>query len=775
MKARFGTGRLGPPFRIFRAWGFEIATIILAGGLMVAIAVLLASYDGKPTPDWGVNLNLNALLALLSTILRAALVIIIAQVISQRKWDWFAGAARPISDLQQFDSGSRGSLGALLLLRTVLFKDAITLVSACVLIVSFLVGPFVQQASRTAECSFPVPGLNASIPYAHYVPRKAAYESASALGHPTSGMLAAILSSVMAPTGVENQIVTSCGTGNCTFAGPEGYGDDTVSSRLESASTHSTVAMCNKCTDVQSLVERRMINQSVDLGSGESYYRAQNLYTLPNSMNISAEVNDVFSSVMKMEVTGDLEWMGDLFSADLRASSRWAYSNVTYLAKGSNDTVEASVCILYPCMRTYRTSITNNQLSEELVHSEPLLPDLATAIDLDRPQRESFEQMTVSFRDLVAVQLPCVADGQTLQSLGDPQSGWTRLALYDFTDYSNALPYSYTGNNFTAPESCIYRHDATLASTIANVFRDEVFSGQCNAYKSLNCMATSTGRDNDINTLGNMAIGTVLRTLHNDYNTNFAHTNAWFHSFADAMTTKFRSEYGAMGKDGIFAPNTASDDLPLDTIQGVAWQTQTCVAMHWQWLLLPSSLTLITALLAIWTIFATWKQRGHQPVWKDSILPLIFYSDRIEPEDGAAQTSTDTGVSTAVAGTRPLMEDRELLSLARTIRVRTQWQDDSVEFTKETVTNVTGSVRPSSASTQSVESHILGGENAVATESGRLTVREDVAGRRPEGEEVIATESDGLMDCGADTAEVASRRSASVRGRGRTDRTNVMD
>lgn len=172
MKSRSDHDHTGPPYHVFRAWAFEIATLVLAAGLIVAIAVLLASYNGVPNPDWGVHINLNALLALLSTILRAALVVLAAQIISQRKWDWFAGSARPVSDLQRYDSGSRGSLGALQLLHTVLFKDTIALVAACILVISFLVGPFVQLASRTAECSFPVQGLAASLPYAHFIPRK---------------------------------------------------------------------------------------------------------------------------------------------------------------------------------------------------------------------------------------------------------------------------------------------------------------------------------------------------------------------------------------------------------------------------------------------------------------------------------------------------------------------------------------------------------------------------------------------------------------------------
>jgi hypothetical protein len=52
-------------YRIFRNWVWEILSIAVAIGLIVAIAVILATHDGKPAPDWGEQINMNALLATL--------------------------------------------------------------------------------------------------------------------------------------------------------------------------------------------------------------------------------------------------------------------------------------------------------------------------------------------------------------------------------------------------------------------------------------------------------------------------------------------------------------------------------------------------------------------------------------------------------------------------------------------------------------------------------------------------------------------------------------
>jgi hypothetical protein len=249
-------------YHIFRAWVPEALAIVIAIGLIAAIASILAVYNGKPVPDLRVNFSLNALLALLSTVLRALLVIIVADVIAQRKWDWCKiTRARPLADLQKFDAASRGSLGALQLLPTVVLHDGVTLVAALVLLVSFLVGPAVQQASGTAECSFPVlnDSIRSTIPTAHWVPRSGGYRTmiGAPYGSPTSDIVVAILSSVTSPDGVENQITPLCTTGNCTF-------DDLPSGKTRQEAeaeskliTHSAAAVCSACTNVTSLVMRK--------------------------------------------------------------------------------------------------------------------------------------------------------------------------------------------------------------------------------------------------------------------------------------------------------------------------------------------------------------------------------------------------------------------------------------------------------------------------------------------------------------------------------------
>ena len=99
-----------------RAWAPEIAWCLFATAILVFLGVLLGQYDDQQLPNWPLGLTLNTVAALLATICRSAMVIPIAEGISQLKWNWFVAGQRPIRDLYLFDQASRGPWGSLLLI-----------------------------------------------------------------------------------------------------------------------------------------------------------------------------------------------------------------------------------------------------------------------------------------------------------------------------------------------------------------------------------------------------------------------------------------------------------------------------------------------------------------------------------------------------------------------------------------------------------------------------------------------------------------------------------
>ncbi|KAH7400964.1 hypothetical protein DE146DRAFT_755402 [Phaeosphaeria sp. MPI-PUGE-AT-0046c] len=641
---------MGSSYNVLRPWGWEIMSVILANGLNVAIAVLLASYDGQLVPDWGDHLNLNAVLALLSTILRAMLVVVVAQIICQQKWEWYGTKReRPLRDLDRFDSGSRGSMGALFLMPTVLFKDAVTSVAAFVLLASFLIGPFVQQASRTTNCEFSRPNANASIPYAHYVPRRGGFNPfySYSTATPTADTSVAILSSITAPNGTENQVVGSCTTGRCTFTNGDPIDPASPGRAGEDFSTHSTVGMCNKCIDISSLVSTRATN-----------YSKETEYMLPTGLNVSyGGPPGEFAAIQPAK---NLTWMGDLLTPELRAMSRWAYVNATFLGNREvNGTAKAAACFLYPCLRTYTASIENNSLTETFIRSDVMQIDLATSHSGPIAMR-SYSALGNVFEHYAAVKSPCRAKNGRVYDVSQNMSTGpdaTKLSLYDFSD-----PKQITFKNITAPEQCIYRQNSQFVAAIAKVLDENVFSGSCYSSK----MGPECSKDVKAGRLANMATENVLTTLIQG-NMSFANTTNLFDSFANAMTNRFRFEYGAA------TFNETNRNLPLGEIQGVAWQDSTCVQMQVKWLLLPICLTVFTTVLMMWTVGANWMHRHIRPVWKGSLFPLVFYAHKLDSKHG--ESGRGHGEAGIMARDGKLMEVAEMNEISKRTPLSFDWLD----------------------------------------------------------------------------------------------------
>jgi hypothetical protein len=596
------------------------------------------------------------------------LVVIVSQIISQQKWVWYGNRARPrpLSDLHRFDSGSRGSFGALMLVPKVILKDPVTLIAAVVLVVSFLIGPFVQQASRTMTCTFSAPNLDASLPYAHYVPRQSGFMGSvnTNFGTQKPDIIVAILSSVTAPDGVENRISPSCSTGNCTFDHTDQMG--TPGYLADQRTTHSTVAMCDTCIDVSPLVSRTKETNTTTL------------YTLPwNGLNVSWARGGT-PNVVIIKPTRDLSWLGDLLTSEIRAMSRWAYVNATFLAVDHNNTAAtAATCILYPCTRTFTASITNNQLLEKEVSSEVMEIEKTEAADFDSVSALNAESNWS--QHYVTVKNTCQVNGQVYDATKNTPStaNVTNLSLYDFTGLMRP-----TYRNISVPGTCIYRHQSQFVMSISTVFNREIFDGLCSS-RGRNCRKAES---DERGTLPDLGVVAVLDQLMKG-DPSYSNVTSWFSSFADAMTNRFRFQYGA-------ARYNATDmNLPMGEVKGLAWRTESCVSAHRDWLALPICLTAITTLLMLWTIGSNWRKRRSRPVWKDNLLPLLFYGHKIDSKGPEAlpwprRCDSPENNSTIMAEEALLMETSEMDTISKRTPIMFQWLDDTELYDSRESANI---------------------------------------------------------------------------------------
>ncbi|KXH66956.1 hypothetical protein CSAL01_07954 [Colletotrichum salicis] len=102
-----------PTYSTLRWWYLEIGCCFLAIASLVAQAIVLWQYDGKPQDAWpSTTLTLNGLIAILATVCRATFMIAVGAILSQAKWNHFSGGGKKsgyqrLDDFTLIDDASR--------------------------------------------------------------------------------------------------------------------------------------------------------------------------------------------------------------------------------------------------------------------------------------------------------------------------------------------------------------------------------------------------------------------------------------------------------------------------------------------------------------------------------------------------------------------------------------------------------------------------------------------------------------------------------------------
>ena len=97
---------------IFKSWLWELLSCVAAVASLVAFAILLRIYDGSALNAWEHGITINSIISILVTMMKASVVVPLAEGLSQLKWVWFEEKERSLKDLVIFDEASRGVLGA---------------------------------------------------------------------------------------------------------------------------------------------------------------------------------------------------------------------------------------------------------------------------------------------------------------------------------------------------------------------------------------------------------------------------------------------------------------------------------------------------------------------------------------------------------------------------------------------------------------------------------------------------------------------------------------
>lgn len=97
-------------------WFWDLMSLLASAGVLVAVVRICDHYNGKPQPDWG-SISLKTGIAWLSAVSKLLLLMPLAKSMGQLKWIWMAQETRALSDLEIFDSSSRGIIGSVRVLQ----------------------------------------------------------------------------------------------------------------------------------------------------------------------------------------------------------------------------------------------------------------------------------------------------------------------------------------------------------------------------------------------------------------------------------------------------------------------------------------------------------------------------------------------------------------------------------------------------------------------------------------------------------------------------------
>lgn len=560
------------------SWTREIVNLALATGILVAMFITLGMYDNQVAPDW--SINVNTIVSILTAILRACMLFVLANVIGQAKWAWF-DQTRPLAHLERFDNASRGLFGSLQLLFTAP-GNALALVSTLLTIAAAAVGPFAQQAVKSVACQQVVPGENATVPVTNFVyPVRydGVYRTGAGtydIGYSLKGNLLNGLANVS-----DNAVTATCSTGNCTFAAHGGV-------------TYSSMGVCSKCLDTSAHINK---TQSEGAQAGYGYN-----FSLPNDLYVTPFENRYLA------IAGD----ADFSKADLAAADPAAYnatfaelSVLSFLGNYTTAYAEAlSVsCMLYACLKNYHGSVEAGDLREDVVEEVPaqvvssLLGNFSVVKEPCWLEDVAYDRTNFSFLT-------------TSSPRPDNSTGAYAFETVLLKDDDNDT----TGRNYSVPLECLYTLPGSTASALRAYMYPTLFQGECFYWSG-----TSTALD--------CGDEWWLEPLQQHGNASLASVAGIVANMATAATNLFRPVGSSLYYDEWWGKTAA-------VALGRAYKTEVCVRFEWRWLVLPACLVAASALLLAATVLADGLSRRRRPIWKSSLLPLLYYGFARPPAVG---------------------------------------------------------------------------------------------------------------------------------------------
>lgn len=319
-------------------WLYEAMSCFISLFALGALIVVLVTFNGRARPRWPDFVSINTLIAVVTAILKATLMLPIAEGISELKWQWFA-KPRILNDISTYDSASRGPWGSFLFLFSIR-QHLLASFGAFITICALAIDPFSQQVLKYQDCLEPNAALAARIPRTNsYSARGPRLQAAVAVLD--TPMTLTIYNGILAPPNNPSSLVTtSCPSGNCTFG-------------TDGGASYSSIAICQRSQDIshhiQNYTTQIALNYSLPSGPtvGNMYVLSSNVidYRWPNGTVKYENLEDKY--LENMLFTYEILTLSNTFQPSAFRAS------------------------LYPCIKTWGGNITRGELVETELTSIP--------------------------------------------------------------------------------------------------------------------------------------------------------------------------------------------------------------------------------------------------------------------------------------------------------------------------------------------------------------------------------------------------------------------
>ncbi|KXH64857.1 hypothetical protein CNYM01_07887 [Colletotrichum nymphaeae SA-01] len=579
-----------------KQWNLEFTALLASVIASTIMVILLVVSDGKPQPDWAYSVSINTLVAIVATLIRTAILFIMAEIVGQAKWSWIA-VPRPLRHVEHFDNAGRGAWGSLKFLLFIR-KPTATVLSALVVIASYATGPLSQQAVKTYTCEVSAEGI-ARIAISE---RTVTVDSRQDTGLLSPQMSTVAINGLLGIPPDVSQLY-HYDSGNCLFDDVAGI-------------TQSSVGVCSKCTDVRSELQEFDRFGKKKLGRYQTDYRFHNSssfginsYVEPTLLNVTTSSNlTVGTSFLTLSVADCVPRLNEEAQVN-----RYCEHDYKHMPKLSSDVdIVAANCSLRPCLRHYHGNITNGTLNEQLVSTDGM---------------KSVRRSLIS--EYVAVIQPCLINGKWYDSsnlTNAPRNGidWTQ-----WTADANQTKEE-------APSHCVKSLQIQEFAGIMK-FLQRNLKGSCKLYDSFGDESTSSNANNTIgnNSILECSTGWWIDAL-------YSGGKATFEGFAEAHDNMATMITNRMRVNGL----TWSEAKPASSYkEGTCRQASICLSIQKWWLLYPTALLALASALLVAAYVQSCRDIGRQPIWKSSILPLLFYSISEEHSSDERHEGRDISVS----------------------------------------------------------------------------------------------------------------------------------